>query len=121
MLLTKPTRSANFGCGFLPFPGPDADALIYLDGNSLGRPPISALDAVTELIAADWAAGVGSWGATSRSGRPAWIELPTIVGDLLGATLLGADGRGRCSSATRRRSTSTSSLPPLSTPDPIGT
>jgi kynureninase len=80
----------DFRLRFLPFPGPDADALIYLDGNSLGRPPISALDAVTELIATDWAAGIESWGVASRSGRPAWIELPTVVGDLLGSALLGA-------------------------------
>jgi kynureninase len=75
---------------FLPFPGRDADELIYLDGNSLGRPPVGALDAINDLIARDWAAGVGSWGEPSRSGRPAWIELPAVVGDLLGAQFLGA-------------------------------
>ena len=56
---------------FLPFPGPDADELIYLDGNSLGRPPVAALDAIDDLISRDWAAGVGSWGEPSPSGRPA--------------------------------------------------
>jgi kynureninase len=85
---TDPLR--DFRLRFLPFPGPDADQLIYLDGNSLGRPPTSALDAITELVATDWAAGVGSWGEPSRSGRPAWIDLPTVVGDVLGAELLGA-------------------------------
>ena len=74
----------------LPFPGRDADELIYLDGNSLGRPSIGALDAINDVIARDWAAGVGSWGEPSRSGRPPWIELPTVVGDLLGAQFLGA-------------------------------
>ncbi|HEY0871183.1 MAG TPA: kynureninase [Acidothermaceae bacterium] len=72
----------EFRLRFLPFPGPDADQLIYLDGNSLGRPPTSALDAITELVATAWAAGVGSWGD--------WIELPSVVGDVLGAELLGA-------------------------------
>jgi kynureninase len=80
----------DFSRQFLPFPGLDADELIYLDGNSLGRPPIGALDAITDLIARDWAAGVGSWGEPSQSGRPPWIELPGTVGDLLGAQLLGA-------------------------------
>jgi kynureninase len=80
----------DFRLRFLPFPGPDAEELIYLDGNSLGRPPTAALDAITELVATDWAAGVGSWGVASRSGRPAWVELPTVIGDLLGAELLGA-------------------------------
>jgi kynureninase len=80
----------DFRLRFLPFPGPHADQLIYLDGNSLGRPPTKALDAVTDLVATDWAAGVGSWGEPLRSGRPAWIDLPRVVGDLLGAELLGA-------------------------------
>jgi kynureninase len=72
----------DFRLQFLPFPGPDADELIYLDGNSLGRPPITALDAITDVIARDWAAGVGSWSE--------WIELPAAVGDLLGTQFLGA-------------------------------
>ncbi|HEY5050245.1 MAG TPA: hypothetical protein VII50_05050, partial [Acidothermaceae bacterium] len=80
----------DFRRQFLPFPGLDADELIYLDGNSLGRPPVGALEAINELVARDWAAGVASWGEPSRSGRPAWIELPAVVGDLLGAQFLGA-------------------------------
>jgi kynureninase len=80
----------DFRRQFLPFPGLDADELIYLDGNSLGRPTVAALDAINDLIARDWAAGVGSWGRPSLSGRPPWIELPTVVGDLLGEQLLGA-------------------------------
>ncbi len=80
----------DFRQQLLPFPGRDADQLIYLDGNSLGRPPIGALDAINDVIARDWAAGVGSWGEPSRSGRSPWIELPTLVGDLLGAQFLGA-------------------------------
>ena len=80
----------DFRQQLLPFPGRDADELIYLDGNSLGRPSIGALDAINDVIARDWAAGVGSWGEPSRSGRPPWIELPTVVGDLLGAQFLGA-------------------------------
>jgi kynureninase len=80
----------DFRRRFLPFPGLDADGLIYLDGNSLGRPPITALDAIDEVVARDWAAGVGSWGEQSRSGRQSWIELPAVVGDLLGAQFLGA-------------------------------
>jgi len=80
----------DFRRQFLPFPGREADELIYLDGNSLGRPSLGALDAISDVIARDWAAGVGSWGEPSGSGRPPWIELPTVLGDLLGAQLLGA-------------------------------
>ena len=82
----------DFRQQLLPFPGSDVDELIYLDGNSLGRPPLGALDAINDVIAREWAAGVGSWGEPSRSGRPPWIELPTVVGDQLGAQFLGAGG-----------------------------
>jgi kynureninase len=75
---------------FVPFSGPDADRLIYLDGNSLGRPPLSAFDRLHEVVASDWAGGlIRSW-ETPTSARPAWIEFPAAVGDLLGASLLGA-------------------------------
>jgi len=80
----------DFRLQFLPFPDVGDDELIYLDGNSLGRPTIGALDAINDLVAREWAAGVGSWGEPSRSGRPAWIELPALVGDVIGAQLLGA-------------------------------
>ncbi|MDQ1463333.1 MAG: kynureninase, partial [Actinomycetota bacterium] len=81
----------DFRDRFVPFTGPDADELIYLDGNSLGRPPRAAADHLFEFVAGEWASGlVRSWGAPSPSGRPAWIELPTTVGDLLGTALLGA-------------------------------
>jgi kynureninase len=81
----------HFRQRFLPFTGPDADELIYLDGNSLGRPPAAAAERLLEFVTGEWAGGlVRSWGVPSQSGRPAWIELPATVGDLLGATLLGA-------------------------------
>ncbi len=92
---TRTPSTTTMGCGI--FAGSsclsragDAGELIYLDGNSLGRPTVGALDAINDLIARDWAAGVGSWGEPSRSGRPSWIELPAVVGDLLGQQLLGA-------------------------------
>jgi len=77
---------------FMPLSGPDADRLIYLDGNSLGRPPLSALDRLHALVEGEWAGGLArSWGASPpTSGRPAWIELPTVVGDLVGTHVLGA-------------------------------
>jgi kynureninase len=77
---------------FVPFNRTDAGRLIYLDGNSLGRPPLSASDRLHEVVASDWAGGlVRSWETSvARSPRPAWIEFPVAVGDLLGAELLGA-------------------------------
>jgi kynureninase len=81
----------HFRQRFLPLTGPDADELIYLDGNSLGRPPATAADRLFEFVKGEWAGGlVRSWGEPSHPGQPPWIELPTTVGDLLGVTLLGA-------------------------------
>jgi kynureninase len=57
-------------------------ALVYLDGNSLGRTPRRTLDALRHVIEHEWAADlIGSW--------EHWIELPQRVGDEL-APLIGA-------------------------------
>lgn len=64
------------------FVGADDD-LIYLDGNSLGRLPVSSADRLFEVVHSQWAHGlVRSW--------ESWISWPRSVGDLLGANLLGA-------------------------------
>ncbi len=58
------------------------DSLLYLDGNSLGRPPRAALERIGRVAAEDWAAGlVRSWAK--------WIDWPRRGGDRL-APLLGA-------------------------------
>jgi kynureninase len=68
-------------------------AAIYLDGNSLGRPPAVVVDALNEAVR-DWTDSlVGGW---SR-----WIDLPRTVGDRVGR-LIGA-GPGQvavCDSTT---------------------
>ncbi len=62
----------------IPDPG-----LLYMDGNSLGRPSTATLDALDGLLHDGWARGlVGSW--------EDWIDLPLLVGDELGAAFLGA-------------------------------
>jgi kynureninase len=56
---------------------------IYFDGNSLGRPLRSTLEALTDAIQQQWAQGlIRSWDR--------WRELPLQVGDQLGQSLLGA-------------------------------
>jgi len=61
---------------------PDAD-LVYLDGNSLGRPSHAALTRLDEVVRRDWAEGlVRSW--------ERWIEWPLAIGDRIGAAALGA-------------------------------
>ena len=61
---------------------PDPD-LVYLDGNSLGRPPLAALERLASVAAEEWA------GELIR-GWDHWLEGPRRVGDLLGTGLLGA-------------------------------
>ena len=74
------------------FPVPDSGP-IYMDGNSLGRPPRTVTGAVTDALE-EWATRlVGGWAD--------WIDLPAAVGDRLGR-LVGA-GPGQvlvCDSTT---------------------
>ena len=63
------------------FARPDPD-LVYLDGNSLGRPPLAALEAVERVATREWA------GELIR-GWDHWLDAPTRVGDRL-APLIGA-------------------------------
>jgi kynureninase len=60
------------------------DPIAYLDGNSLGRPPKATLARMREEVDEWWA------GRLIRSWSEHWMELPTGVGDLLGAVVLGA-------------------------------
>jgi kynureninase len=82
---------ASFRDGFV-VPDPD---LIYLDGNSLGRPPLAALERLARVAAQEWA------GELIR-GWDHWLELPLVVGNLLGTGLLGArpDEVAMCDSTT---------------------
>ena len=59
------------------------ERLIYLDGNSLGRLPRRTAARVDAVLRHEWGAGlVRSWAD--------WLDLPTRVGDRIGAALLGA-------------------------------
>ena len=65
----------------IPEPG-----LVYFDGNSLGRPPLAALEAVQRAGAGQWAGElIRGW-----TGAAGWLEGPVRVGDLLGRGVLGA-------------------------------
>lgn len=62
---------------------PDQD-LVYLDGNSLGRPSRRAVEAMRRVIDEEWAGGlIRSWDH--------WIDVPFQAGAAV-ARLLGADG-----------------------------
>ena len=59
------------------------EALIYLDGNSLGPLPLATAARIAEVVSAEWGAGlVRSWNH--------WAGLPLEVGDLIGEHLTGA-------------------------------
>ena len=62
------------------FPDPD---LLYLDGNSLGRPPLAALERLARVAAEEWA------GELIRAWEH-WLDEPLRVGDLLGTEIIGA-------------------------------
>jgi kynureninase len=59
------------------------ERLIYFDGNSLGRLPRRTAVRMDAVLRHEWGAGlVRSWAE--------WLDLPTRVGDRIGAALLGA-------------------------------
>ena len=59
------------------------EALIYLDGNSLGPLAKATRQRIAEVVDHEWGEGlVRSWHD--------WVELPTAAGDLLGQHLAGA-------------------------------
>lgn len=61
---------------------PDAD-LVYLDGNSLGRPPVRSLERLERVAREEWAGELaGAWNH--------WLDLPLRVGDALASAALGA-------------------------------
>ncbi len=70
-------------------------AMVYLDGNSLGRPPLRAIERLARVATEEWA------GELIR-GWDHWLAEPQRVGDLLGTGLLGAgpDEVAICDSTT---------------------
>jgi kynureninase len=66
------------------FLDPGDDDLVYLDGNSLGRPPLASRDRVLDVLDVEWSSRL------IRSWTDSWIELPARIGDLIGTGLLGA-------------------------------
>jgi kynureninase len=62
---------------------PTDDGLIYLDGNSLGRPTKASVDRVNALAEA-WSKRL------IRGWDDGWMEMPLAVGDILATGVLGA-------------------------------
>jgi kynureninase len=62
---------------------PTEDGLVYLDGNSLGRPTAEALERIA-YVGGKWATRL------IRGWEDGWLELPITVGDVLAKGVLGA-------------------------------
>jgi kynureninase len=76
---------ARFRERFLPSP----DVVAYLDGNSLGRPPVVTAERLERFVREEWAGRlIRGWTAEDVNG--AWMEWPERVGDRLAAAALGA-------------------------------
>lgn len=65
------------------FVGADSP-LVYLDGNSLGRPLRATADRIGDFVAEEWG------GRLIRGWDERWFELPLTLGDRLAAVTLGA-------------------------------
>jgi len=63
---------------------PTEDGLIYLDGNSLGRPTKASVERVNELAEA-WSKRL------IRGWDDGWLDMPLAVGDVLAKGVLGAE------------------------------
>ena len=59
-------------------------ALVYLDGNSLGRLPAATPERVARVVREEWGDRL------IRSWSEGWMDVPLEVGDRLGEALLGA-------------------------------
>ncbi|MCA0145377.1 kynureninase [Blastococcus sp. LR1] len=61
-----------------------AGVLAYLDGNSLGRPLAVTAGRLTRFVEDEWGERL------IRAWDEQWLDRPTVVGDLIGRTVLGA-------------------------------
>ena len=58
--------------------------LVYLDGNSLGRPLRTTPERLRAFVEEEWA------GRLIRGWDERWMDLPEVLGDAIGAQILGA-------------------------------
>jgi kynureninase len=65
------------------FVGADTD-LVYFDGNSLGRPPVTAVERIEGFLLEDWG------GRLIRGWDEAWMQLPFEIGDRIGRAVIQA-------------------------------
>jgi kynureninase len=61
--------------------------VVYMDGNSLGRPPRAVLGALERLVREDWSERL------IRAWTEGWMEVPLALGDRIAALLGAAPGQ----------------------------
>ena len=69
-----------FGDRFVAMDG----VVAYLDGNSLGRPPLTTADRLARFVREEWG------GRLIRGWDEGWMDLGQTIGDRLGRVVLGA-------------------------------
>lgn len=65
------------------FHGADDD-VVYFDGNSLGRPPVAAIERMQRFMTDEWGARL------IRGWDESWLSLPTEIGDRIGRAVIQA-------------------------------
>lgn len=65
------------------FAGAD-ESLVYFDGNSLGRPPVAAIERVERFLRESWG------GRLIRGWDESWLSLPYEIGERIGRSVIGA-------------------------------
>jgi kynureninase len=63
------------------------DGVVYLDGNSLGRPPHAVAPALAALVEEGWGERL------IRAWSEGWMDVPLLVGDRIGALIGAARGQ----------------------------
>jgi kynureninase len=63
------------------------DGIVYMDGNSLGRPPAAVADALERVVRAGWGERL------IRAWTEGWMDVPLALGDQIGALLGAAAGQ----------------------------
>ena len=72
----------------------DDPRLIYLDGNSLGRLPVAAVERVQEVVRAEWGSRL------IRAWSEGWFELNSRIGDKIGRLVGAEPGEVRVADST---------------------
>jgi kynureninase len=72
----------------------DEEGIVYMDGNSLGRPPRAVLDSLERVVRDGWG------GRLIRAWTEGWMDVALELGDRIGALLGAAPGQTAVADST---------------------